>query len=43
LLDRKEQREYGIQRFGQIAHPTIKQFWAGRAHSASLETRRGAL
>jgi hypothetical protein len=27
LLDRKEQREYGVKHFGKIAHPTIKLFW----------------
>jgi hypothetical protein len=28
LIDRKGPREYGITNFGEIAHPTIKMFWA---------------
>ena len=27
LLDRKEQREYGVKHFSKIAHPTIKLSW----------------
>ncbi len=27
LMDRKEQREFGVKHFREIAHPTIKLFW----------------
>jgi len=27
LLNRKEQREYGVKHFGTIAHPDLKLFW----------------
>jgi hypothetical protein len=27
LLERKEQRDYGVKHFREIAHPTIKLFW----------------
>jgi hypothetical protein len=27
LLERREQREYGVKHFGKIAHPDIKLFW----------------
>lgn len=40
LLNRKDQREYGVKHFASIAHPTIKLFWGAvlfNEKAASLE------
>lgn len=34
LLDRKDQRAYGMKHFSTIAHPTIKLFWGGALFDA---------
>ncbi len=43
LLDRQEQREYGVKHFGKIAHPMIKLFWGSvlfdaKAASPEIDT-----